>query len=82
MSVFEARVLLTVKIIILLSLFDVFVIFLVEGIDFDGFSTGGYKKLLLTCLSIIIAAIPVALPIVLQVTMALGAATMATEYNR
>lgn len=78
-SVFEARVLLAVKIIILVSLVDVFAIFLIQGFarnEFDDF-----RELLLTCLSIIIAAIPVALPLVLQVTMALGAGKMAREFD-
>ena len=66
-SVFEMRVLMAVKVIILISLIDVFAIFMVQGIKHDGFTKGGYKDLLLCCLSIIIAAIPVALPIVLQV---------------
>lgn len=81
MSVFEARVLLAVKIIIMISLIDVAVIFVVQGIAHGEFSGSGIKKDLLTCLSIIIAAIPVALPIILQVTMALGAGKMAREYN-
>ena len=79
-SVFEERVLFAVKIIILLSLVDVTVIFLVQGFLRDEFSND-VKELLLTCLSIIIAAVPVALPLVLQVTMALGAAKMATDFN-
>jgi H+-transporting ATPase len=78
-SVFEQRVLLAVKIIIVLSLVDVFAIFLIQGFVQNEFSN--IRKLLLTCLSIIIAAIPVALPIVLQVTMALGAGKMAREYD-
>jgi H+-transporting ATPase len=79
-SVFEERVLFAVKVIIILSLIDVAVIFLVQGFLRDEFSND-VKELLLTCLSIIIAAVPVALPLVLQVTMALGAAKMATEFN-
>ncbi len=79
-SVFEQRVLLAVKIIILLSLIDVLAIFLIQGLVQDEFD-GGINDDLLTCLSIIIAAIPVALPIVLQVTMALGAGKMAKEYD-
>jgi len=78
-SVFESRVLLAVKIIILISLADVLLIFFVQGFarnEFDHF-----KELLLTCLSIIIAAIPVALPLVMQVTMALGAGKMAREFD-
>jgi len=79
MSVFETRVLLAVKIIICLSLADVLLIFLVQGFargEFDDI-----KELLLTCLSIIIAAIPVALPLVMQVTMALGAGKMARDFD-
>ena len=79
-SVFEERVLFAVKIIIVISLFDVLVIFFVQGIAREEFEHN-IKELLLTCLSIIIAAVPVALPLVLQVTMALGAGKMATEFN-
>ena len=80
-SVFESRVLFCVKIIILLSLLDVVIIFLVEGFgENDEVKDNKVKSLLLTCLSIIIASVPVALPLVLQVTMALGAGRMATDY--
>jgi len=79
-SVFEQRVLFTVQIIILVSLVDVFIIFFVQGFSRNQFNTN-FSDLLLTCLSIIIAAVPVALPLVLQVTMALGAGTMASEFN-
>jgi len=80
-SVFEARVLLAVKIIIMISLIDVAVIFVVQGLSQNQFTPGGINTDLLTCLSIIIAAIPVALPIVMQVTMALGAGKMAKEFD-
>ena len=80
MSVFEERVLLAVKIVILISLVDVFIIFLIEGFVRDYFKDN-IKDDLLICLSIIIAAIPIALPIVMQVTMALGAGKMAAEYD-
>lgn len=79
-SVFEARVLLAVKIIIVISLIDVLIIFLIQGFVRGEFKDG-IRDNLLTCLSIIIAAIPVALPIVMQVTMALGAGKMASEYD-
>eukprot|EP00604_Paraphysomonas_vestita_P003626 CAMPEP_0174818984 /NCGR_PEP_ID=MMETSP1107-20130205/1963_1 /TAXON_ID=36770 /ORGANISM="Paraphysomonas vestita, Strain GFlagA" /LENGTH=926 /DNA_ID=CAMNT_0016031695 /DNA_START=303 /DNA_END=3083 /DNA_ORIENTATION=+ len=79
-SVFEERVLFAVKIIIMISLFDVLVIFFVQGIAREEFEHN-VKELLLTCLSIIIAAVPVALPLVLQVTMALGAGKMARDFN-
>lgn len=81
-SVFEERVLLAVKIIILLSLIDVIVIFLIQGLGIPAdFKNHNTKSDLLTCLSIIIAAVPIALPLVLQVTMALGAAKMATDFD-
>lgn len=80
-SVFEARVLLAVKVIIVLSIVDVFVVFLVQGFAQSQFTNGHFRDDLLTCLSIIIAAIPVALPIVMQVTMALGAGKMARDYD-
>jgi H+-transporting ATPase len=80
-SVFEARVLLAVKIIIMISLIDVAVIFVVQGLAQNQFTSSGINTDLLTCLSIIIAAIPVALPIVMQVTMALGAGKMAKEFD-
>jgi H+-transporting ATPase len=79
-SVFEEKVLFAVKIIIFISLIDVLVIFLVQGIARNEFDSN-FNEVLLTCLSIIIAAVPVALPLVLQVTMALGAAKMASEFS-
>eukprot|EP01034_Spumella_vulgaris_P021274 gene21274-27297_t len=79
-SVFEERVLFAVKIIILISIVDVLIIFLVQGIARDQFKKD-VSTLILTCLSIIIAAVPVALPLVLQVTMALGAGKMARDFN-
>lgn len=79
-SVFEERVLLAVKVIIVLSLIDVLVIFLVQCLAREEFEDN-IKELILTCLSIIIASVPVALPLVLQVTMALGAGKMAKEFN-
>ena len=80
-SVFEQKVLFCVKIIILLSLLDVVIIFLQQGFAHSDFHQGRIKSLILTCLSIIIASVPVALPLVLQVTMALGAGRMATDFS-
>jgi H+-transporting ATPase len=76
-SVFESRVLLAVKIIIIISIVDVLVIGFIQLEMRDA----EFKSLLLTCLSIIIASIPIALPLVLQVTMALGAGKMAREFD-
>ena len=80
-SLFEMRVLYVVKIIIVASLIDVLVILLVQGIARKQFTIYEIQTLLLTCLSIIVASIPVALPLVLQVTMALGAGKMAREFS-
>jgi H+-transporting ATPase len=79
-SIFEMKVLFAVKIIIILSIFDIIIIFLVQGLAREQF-IDDINGLLLTCLSIIIAAVPVALPLVLQVTMALGAGDMARRFN-
>lgn len=75
-SVFEEKVLLSVKIIILIAVIDVIIILLVQGIARDQFKDN-VQELIASCLSIIIASVPVALPLVLQVTMALGAGKMA-----
>ena len=80
-SLFEQRVLFVVKLIIAASLLDVLVIFLVQGISRKEFTTTEIQTLILTCLSIIVASIPVARPLVLQVTMALGAGKMAREFS-
>jgi len=90
-SLFEQRILLCVKVIILASIVDVFIIFLQQGLggpkEFQGGWNGktedgpSIKKLLGTCLSILIASVPIALPLVLQVTMALGAGKMATHFD-
>jgi H+-transporting ATPase len=79
-SVFEEKVLQVVKVIILVSLVDVLIIFLQQGIGYHEFKHSKINDLLLTCLSIIIASIPIALPLVIQVTMALGAGKMAKKY--
>lgn len=80
-SLFEQRVLFVVKLIIVASLLDVLIIFLVQGIARKEFTTTEIQTLILTCLSIIVASIPVALPLVLQVTMALGAGKMARDFS-
>jgi len=80
-SVFEQRVLMVVQVVIFVALIDVLIIFIVQGVVQDQFTASGIQTDLLTCLSIIVAAIPIALPIVLNVTMALGAGKMAREYD-
>ena len=79
-SVFEQKILYCVKLIIMASIMVTLVVLLVQGIGRGEFQSGT-SELILTCLSIIIAAVPIALPLVVQVTMALGAGKMAREFN-
>lgn len=79
-SLFEDRILMAVKVIIFVSVLDVIVILLVQGIARNEFNKNP-RELIASCLSIVIASVPVALPLVLQVTMALGAGMMARDHN-
>lgn len=81
-SLFESRVLTIVSFIIGISLVIVLTILLVQGIARKKFRSGSSARNLITTIaSILVASVPVALPLVLQVTMALGAGSMATEHN-
>jgi P-type E1-E2 ATPase len=55
-------------------------VLLVQGIAYNGFEENA-KEVVLEALSIMIASIPIALPLVLQVNMALGASFMAREHH-
>lgn len=79
-SVFEQKIMVVVNVLISIAVVDAVVIVLVQGLARDGFENN-QKKTLLTALSILIAAIPIALPLVLQVTMAIGAHRMATRHH-
>lgn len=79
-SEFEQKVLRAMAMIIVGAAIITLVIFLLQGIKNNQFTAAMYRKDLLTCLSIIVASIPIALPIVMNVTMSLGAAKMATEF--
>jgi len=72
-SLFESKILVIVKCIIVISLLVAAAIFVVER-EVHNQST---NDSLLAALSLVIASVPVALPLVIQVTMALGAKTMA-----
>mmetsp|Transcript_106802 Transcript_106802/g.278890 ORF Transcript_106802/g.278890 Transcript_106802/m.278890 type:complete len:1007 (-) Transcript_106802:87-3107(-) len=80
-SVFEQRIMVVVNVIIALAVLDAICLVLVQGFARDGFRPDERNKTLLTALSVLIAAVPVALPLVLQVTMAIGAYRMATRHN-
>jgi H+-transporting ATPase len=79
-SEFEKKVLRAMGMIIVVAAVITLVIFLLQGIKNNQFTKAMYRKDLLTCLSIIVASIPIALPIVMNVTMALGAAKMANDF--
>ncbi len=69
------------KVIISVAVIDVLIIFLVQGIGRNEFTPQRIRQLIASCLSIVIASVPAALPLVLQVTMALGAGKLARDYN-
>ena len=79
-SVFYQKIMFVVQAVILASLFIVIAVLLVLGLAYDGFTVAA-KETVLSALSIMIAAIPIALPLVLQVNMALGAAFLAKHHN-
>jgi H+-transporting ATPase len=79
-SEFERKVLEVVKMILVVSVGCALAILLVQGLARDQFQIT-IKGPLLSALVVLIAAIPVALPLVLQVTMAIGAGKMATEHH-
>ena len=79
-SVFQTKIMIVVQILVSSCLALVIGVLLVEGLAYKGFDTNA-KQVILDALSILIASIPVALPLVLQVNMALGASFMAKEHH-
>mmetsp|Transcript_74956 Transcript_74956/g.117270 ORF Transcript_74956/g.117270 Transcript_74956/m.117270 type:complete len:1027 (+) Transcript_74956:67-3147(+) len=74
-GVFETKIMQVVKVVILIAIIDAAVLLYVQvGVRGD---TKHFKKALLDVLAIVIGAVPIALPLVMQVTMAIGAKTMA-----
>jgi len=94
-SVFEQKILQMVKIFVAGSAFLVVAVLLVKGFAYEGFypqgkladtEAGSYlpvgiEDTVLGALSILIASIPIALPLVLQVNLALGAGFLAREHS-
>jgi H+-transporting ATPase len=96
-SVFEHKILTIVKIFVAASFSLVIGVLLVKGFVYGGFhpvpgsdgavlQPGGYmpvsvQNTILAALAILIASIPIALPLVLQVNLALGAAFLAREHS-
>ncbi|CAB9514650.1 Plasma membrane ATPase 2 (Fragment) [Seminavis robusta] len=79
-SVFQAKIMMVVQALVSFSLAIVIAVLLVDGLYYGGFDKS-VRNTLLNALSIMIAAIPVALPLVLQVNLALGASFLAKEHN-
>jgi len=80
-SVFQKKIMRVVQILVTASLVLVLAVLLVAGIGYNGFNGVDTRTTILDALSILIASIPIALPLVLQVNLALGASFMAKEHN-
>jgi len=74
-GVFETKIMQVVKAVILLALIDAGILLYVQ-VKVRG-DEQGFKQSLLAVLAIVIGAVPIALPLVMQVTMAIGAGQMA-----
>ena len=79
-SVFQQKIMKVVQVLVSASLALVIAVLLVEGIVYGQFNQDR-KKAILDALSIMIASIPIALPLVLQVNLALGASYLAKNYH-
>ena len=79
-SVFQRKIMTIVQVLVTTSLAIVIAVLLVDGLTYGGFSKHA-KDVILNALGIMIASIPVALPLVLQVNLALGASFMAKEHH-
>ena len=79
-SVFQTRIMRVVQILVTSSLAVVLAVLLVSGIAYDGFETSP-KNTITDALAILVASIPIALPLVLNVNLALGASFMANQFH-
>ncbi|KAL3917900.1 MAG: hypothetical protein SGILL_004495 [Bacillariaceae sp.] len=79
-SVFQQKIMRLVQIFVFCSITLVIAVLLVMGIAYEGFQNN-LQDTILAALSILIASIPVALPLVLQVNLALGASFLAKEHH-
>ena len=80
MGLFEAQIMKVVTGIIFITIVDIVVLTLFECMERGHKLYGdGDQSMLLWDLAIMVAAVPIALPLVIQVTMAIGASTMASK---
>merc|ERR1712091_713486 len=73
MGLFESKILAIIKLLICVTLGFTAVVFAVQLVV----RREPFDRVLLVSLSLVIGAVPIALPLVMQVTMALGARSMA-----
>jgi H+-transporting ATPase len=79
-SVFQQKIMVFIKFFVAISIAFAIAVLLVQGFVYGGFHSD-IKQPILAGLSILIASIPVALPLVLQVNLALGASFLAKEHH-
>eukprot|EP00579_Thalassiosira_antarctica_P028710 CAMPEP_0202013878 /NCGR_PEP_ID=MMETSP0905-20130828/27516_1 /ASSEMBLY_ACC=CAM_ASM_000554 /TAXON_ID=420261 /ORGANISM="Thalassiosira antarctica, Strain CCMP982" /LENGTH=961 /DNA_ID=CAMNT_0048573587 /DNA_START=185 /DNA_END=3070 /DNA_ORIENTATION=+ len=79
-SVFQNKIMTVVQTLVVTSLVLVIAVLLVQGLQNDGFKEDPTQAIL-DALSILIASIPIALPLVLQVNLALGASFLAKHHH-
>jgi len=79
-SVFQTKIMSVVQILVSSCLALVIAVLLVKGLGYGGFNSNA-RTTILDALAILIASIPIALPLVLQVNLALGASFMAKEHH-
>lgn len=79
-SVFQKKIMTVVQVLVSASLAFVIAVLLVKGFVYNGFEND-VERTVLDALSIMIASIPIALPLVLQVNLALGASYLAKHYH-
>lgn len=79
-SVFQVKIMQVVQILVSACLAIVLAVLLVEGLAYGGFKDD-VRATIIDALAILIASIPIALPLVLQVNLALGASFMAREHS-
>lgn len=82
-SVFQKKIMTVIQILVSASFAVVIAVLLVEGLAYNLFYEGhnNIYKAILDAIAIMIASIPVALPLVLQINLALGANFLATEHS-
>ena len=77
-SVFQQKIMMVVQVLVSVSFVLVIAVLLVAGFYYDGFESD-VEQTILDALVILIASIPIALPLVLQVNLALGASHLAKQ---